>query len=137
MAQTVKRRAGQVWSLKKENRPTLWESVKIEEKFQAAVDSPAGVSLRQGLPVLVLCAFAAQGELLGGATPFAPALLAAAMMRGRSVDYAAAGCLLGAIVARSPAMLLACALLYVLFVCLRAAKLRPNDLTCVVAAGIS
>ena len=61
--------------------------------------------------MLLLCLFAGQGRLIGGAMPFAPALLAGAMLRDRAVPYAAAGCALGALVAREPAVLLSCALL--------------------------
>ena len=135
MAQTAKQRTGWVWSLNRRRDEDA--AARAEERLQAMWDSPAGLSLRRGLPVLVLCAFAAQGELAGGAMPFAPALLAAAMMRGQAVDWAAAGCVLGAFIARSPGTLLACALLYLLAVCLRAANLRPNDLTCVLATGLS
>ena len=60
-----------------------------------------------------------------------------AMMRGRAVPYAAAGCALGALIAGSPAMLLACALLFALYAALRLTNLKPNDLTCVLAAGLS
>lgn len=136
MAQTAKRRTERVWSLKRERKEGD-AAARAEERLQALWDSPAGLSVRRGLPVLALCAFAAQGELAGGARPFAAALLAAAMMRGQAVDWAAAGCVLGALIARSPGTLLACALLYLLAVCLRAAALRPNDLTCVLAAGLS
>lgn len=136
MAQTAKRRTDRVWSLKRERKEGD-ATARAEERLQALWDSPAGLSVRRGLPVLALCAFAAQGELVGGARPFAAALLAAAMMRGQAMNWAAAGCVLGALIARSPGTLLACALLYLLAVCLRAAGLRPNDLTCVLAAGLS
>lgn len=48
-----------------------------------------------------------------------------------------AGCALGALIAGSPAMLLACALLFALYAALRLTNLKPNDLTCVLAAGLS
>lgn len=136
MAQTARRRTDRVWSLKRESGED-GTAARAEERLQALWDSPAGLSLRRGLPVFALCAFAAQGELMGGAMPFAPALLAAAMMRGKAMDWAAAGCVLGALIAGSPGALLACALLYLLGICLRASGLRPNDLACVLAAGLS
>ena len=58
--------------------------------------------------------------------PFAPALLAGAMMCGRSVGYAAAGCAVGALLAGSPGTALACALLLLLWVILRCLNLRPT-----------
>lgn len=136
MMQTEKRRVRKIWSLRRGNPNGLWESVQIEEKFQAVLSSPAVICLRREAPMFMLCAFAAQGKLLGGAQPFAPALLAAVMARGCGVHGGTAGCLLGALAARSPDMLLACVLMEVVYICLRSAGLRPNDLTCVASAGV-
>lgn len=136
VTEPAKNRATRVWSMNLGGRESLWESIKIEENLQRFLDSRMGVSLRKGIPVFLLCLFAGQGKLTGGAMPFAPALLAGAMMRARSVPYAAVGCALGAWIAGSPAMLLACGLLFLLYAVLRACELKPNDLTCVGAAGL-
>ena len=137
MAEVAKTRAMRVWSMNTGKREPLFDGVKIEEKWQSALESPTGISLRRGIPVLAVCLFAGQGKLSGGAMPFAPALLAGAMMCGRSVGYAAAGCAVGALLAGSPGTALACALLLLLWVILRCLNLTPNDLTCVAAAGIA
>ena len=137
MAEVAKKRAMRVWSMNTGKREPLFDGVKIEEKWQSALESPTGISLRRGIPVLAVCLFAGQGKLSGGAMPFAPALLAGAMMCGRSVGYAAAGCAVGALLAGSPGTALACALLLLLWVILRCLNLTPNDLTCVAAAGIA
>lgn len=137
MTQPAKNRQARVWSMNTDRRESFLSGLKIEERVQAFWESRAGTSLRQGIPVLALCLFGGQGKLTGGAMPFAPALLAGAMMRGRAVPYAAAGCALGALIAGSPAMLLACALLFALYAALRLTNLKPNDLTCVLAAGLS
>ena len=137
MTQPAKNRQARVWSMNTDRREGFLSGLKIEERVQAFWESRAGTSLRQGIPVLALCLFGGQGKLTGGAMPFAPALLAGAMMRGRAVPYAAAGCALGALIAGSPAMLLACALLFALYAALRLTNLKPNDLTCVLAAGLS
>ena len=97
MAEVAKKRAMRVWSMNTGKREPLFDGVKIEEKWQSALESPTGISLRRGIPVLAVCLFAGQGKLSGGAMPFAPALLAGAMMCGRSVGYAAAGCAVGAL----------------------------------------
>ena len=136
MAEVAKKRAMRVWSMNTGKREPLFDGVKIEEKWQSALESPTGISLRRGIPVLAVCLFAGQGKLSGGAMPFAPTLLAGAMMCGRSVGYAAAGCAVGALLAGSPGTALACALLLLLWVILRCLNLTPNDLTCVAAAGI-
>ncbi len=137
MAEVAKKRAMRVWSMNTGKREPLFDGVKIEEKWHSALESPTGISLRRGIPVLAVCLFAGQGKLSGGAMPFAPALLAGAMMCGRSVGYAAAGCAVGALLAGSPGTALACALLLLLWVILRCLNLTPNDLTCVAAAGIA
>ena len=95
MTQPAKNRQARVWSMNTDRREGFLSGLKIEERVQAFWESRAGTSLRQGIPVLVLCLFGGQGKLTGGAMPFAPALLAGAMMRGRAVPYAAAGCPLG------------------------------------------
>ena len=90
MTQPAKNRQARVWSMNTDRREGFLSGLKIEERVQAFWESRAGTSLRQGIPVLVLCLFGGQGKLTGGAMPFAPALLAGAMMRGRAVPYAAA-----------------------------------------------
>lgn len=137
MAEPAKNRPARVWSMNLGGRESLWESLKVEENVQNFLDSRAGVSIREGLPVLLICLFAGQGRLVGGSMPFASALLAGAMMRGRSVAWAAVGCALGALIGGSPPMLLACALLFILYAALKATDLAPNDLTCVAAAGLA
>lgn len=135
MVQPEKRRRARVWSRREKAPPSWLEELRAQERLQEFAASRTGRSLRTGLPVLLLCLFAGQGRLIGGAMPFAPALLAGAMLRDRAVPYAAAGCALGALVAREPAVLLSCALLFALYAGLRLANLRPNDLTCVLGAG--
>ena len=137
MAQTGNRRVRQVYALHSLVQAGLWEQWRVEERFEALCASQWMGKIRRGLPVFALCALSAQGKLVGGASPFAPALLAAVMMCDCQAGWAAAGCALGALIAWEPAVLMVCIVLYVLNVCLRAAELRPNDLTCIAAVGLA
>ena len=58
MAEVAKKRAMRVWSMNTGKREPLFDGVKIEEKWQSALESPTGISLRRGIPVLAVCLFA-------------------------------------------------------------------------------
>jgi len=137
MAQTGKRREKYIHTMVNRGRGGLWEEWRVEERFAAMLDSDALRRVVKGLPYLLLCAVAAQGQLAGGTSPFAPAVVTAVLMSGGKAGWAAAGGMIGAVIAGEPGVLLTCALLYVLKVCMKQAGLRANDLTCIAVLGLS
>ena len=137
MAQTGKRRGRYIQTLVGSGQGGLWEQWRVEERFAAMMESDAMRRAQKGLPMLGLCMLAAQGELAGGIVPFAPALVAAVMMSGGALGWAAAGGMLGAMVVLKPNVLLTCALLYVLQACMKRAEMRANDLACLMVLGLS
>ena len=138
MAETAKRqvRGWRIWSLHTGGR-TIWDELGLSQRVEKLLLSRFWASVRKGLPLAVLCLLCGRVEIVGGAMPFAAAMLAAVMTRGLNVHYAAAGCIAGALMGGSTAQALACAVLYALHILLSAADLKPNDLTCVLASGIA
>lgn len=136
MAQPEKKRGRHIYTLTSTGRRGVWEEWRVEERFAAMLESDAMREMKAGLPQMLICAAAAQAKLVGGASPFAPALVAATMMCGANAGWSAAGGVIGALIAWEPQVLLTCALLYILQTCLRSAGLRANELTCILTLGI-
>lgn len=134
--QTEKKRERHIYTLLNAGRRDLWAQWRVEERFEEMLQSEFARSAAKGIPQMLLCALAAQGTLAGGAAPFAPALLAAVMMKGGIAGWAAAGCIAGALIAWQPQVLLTGILLYLVYACMRGAGMRPNELTCMAVLGI-
>lgn len=137
MAQTAGRakRRGRVWSFKKEEVPA-WAGVELGGG--AALHwRQLRRALTRGLPVCAICFACSMGTMAGGVQPMGPALTAAFLCVDESVLFAAMGATAGALAAGNVPAAAACASLLALYIAVKIAGVRLNDLSCTLACALS